>query len=51
LTLASNRREIRRISSARVQDIEHPVSGINLDVGAHLRAVRTMYGLSQRELA
>ena len=34
-----------------VQDIEHPVSGINLDVGAHLRAVRTMYGLSQRELA
>ena len=34
-----------------MQDIEHPVSGINLDVGAHLRAVRTMYGLSQRELA
>jgi transcriptional regulator with XRE-family HTH domain len=51
LTLASNRREIRRISSPSVQDIEHPVSGINLDVGAHLRAVRTMYGLSQRELA
>jgi transcriptional regulator with XRE-family HTH domain len=51
LTLASNRREIRGISSPRVQDIEHPVSGINLDVGAHLRAVRTMYGLSQRELA
>ena len=34
-----------------MQDIEHPVSEINLDVGAHLRAVRTMYGLSQRELA
>jgi transcriptional regulator with XRE-family HTH domain len=34
-----------------VQDIEHPVSELNLDVGAHLRAVRTMYGLSQRELA
>lgn len=24
---------------------------MNIDVGAHLRAVRTMYGLSQRELA
>jgi transcriptional regulator with XRE-family HTH domain len=35
----------------RVQDIEHPVTGMTLDVGAHLRAVRTMYGLSQRELA
>lgn len=35
----------------RVQDIEHPVNEINIDVGAHLRAVRTMYGLSQRELA
>ena len=35
----------------RVQDIEHPVSEISIDVGAHLRAVRTMYGLSQRELA
>ena len=35
----------------RVQDIEHPVAGMTLDVGAHLRAVRTMYGLSQRELA
>ena len=34
-----------------MQDIEHPVSELNLDVGAHLRAVRTMYGLSQRELA
>jgi transcriptional regulator with XRE-family HTH domain len=51
LTLASIRREIRRISAVRVQDIEHPVSGIKLDVGAHLRAVRTLYGLSQRELA
>ena len=34
-----------------MQDIEHPVSEINIDVGAHLRAVRTLYGLSQRELA
>jgi transcriptional regulator with XRE-family HTH domain len=34
-----------------VQDIEHPVTDLTLDVGAHLRAVRTMYGLSQRELA
>jgi transcriptional regulator with XRE-family HTH domain len=34
-----------------VQDIEHPVTDLSLDVGAHLRAVRTMYGLSQRELA
>jgi transcriptional regulator with XRE-family HTH domain len=34
-----------------VQDIEHPVTELSLDVGAHLRAVRTMYGLSQRELA
>jgi transcriptional regulator with XRE-family HTH domain len=34
-----------------VQDIEHPVTDISIDVGAHLRAVRTMYGLSQRELA
>jgi transcriptional regulator with XRE-family HTH domain len=34
-----------------VQDIEHPVNEVNIDVGAHLRAVRTMYGLSQRELA
>ena len=34
-----------------MQDIEHPVSEISIDVGAHLRAVRTMYGLSQRELA
>jgi transcriptional regulator with XRE-family HTH domain len=34
-----------------VQDIEHPVADLTLDVGAHLRAVRTLYGLSQRELA
>jgi mannose-6-phosphate isomerase-like protein (cupin superfamily) len=34
-----------------VQDIEHPVAELSIDVGAHLRAVRTMYGLSQRELA
>jgi transcriptional regulator with XRE-family HTH domain len=34
-----------------VQDIEHPVANPTLDVGAHLRTVRTMYGLSQRELA
>ncbi len=34
-----------------MQDIEHPVTDLTLDVGAHLRAVRTMYGLSQRELA
>jgi transcriptional regulator with XRE-family HTH domain len=34
-----------------VQDIEHPVPELTLDVGAHLRAVRTLYGLSQRELA
>jgi transcriptional regulator with XRE-family HTH domain len=34
-----------------VQDIEHPVADLTLDVGAHLRAVRTIYGLSQRELA
>ena len=27
------------------------MTGQTLDVGAHLRAVRTMYGLSQRELA
>ena len=27
------------------------MTGPTLDVGAHLRAVRTMYGLSQRELA
>jgi transcriptional regulator with XRE-family HTH domain len=27
------------------------MSGMTLDVGAHLRAVRTLYGLSQRELA
>jgi len=36
---------------SRVQDIEHPVAGMTLDVGVHLRAVRTMYGLSRRELA
>lgn len=34
-----------------MQDIEHSVADLTLDVGAHLRAVRTMYGLSQRELA
>jgi len=34
-----------------VQDIEHLVPELTLDVGAHLRAVRTLYGLSQRELA
>jgi mannose-6-phosphate isomerase-like protein (cupin superfamily) len=34
-----------------VQDIEHSMSEVSIDVGAHLRAVRTMYGLSQRELA
>jgi transcriptional regulator with XRE-family HTH domain len=34
-----------------VQDLEHPVAALTLDVGAHLRAVRTLYGLSQRELA
>jgi mannose-6-phosphate isomerase-like protein (cupin superfamily) len=34
-----------------VQDIEHHVAALSIDVGAHLRAVRTMYGLSQRELA
>jgi transcriptional regulator with XRE-family HTH domain len=34
-----------------VQDIEHPVTEISIDVGVHLRTVRTMYGLSQRELA
>ena len=34
-----------------MQDIEHPVAALILDVGAHLRAVRTLYGLSQRELA
>jgi mannose-6-phosphate isomerase-like protein (cupin superfamily) len=34
-----------------VQDIEHSVTDLTLDVGVHLRAVRTMYGLSQRELA
>jgi len=27
------------------------VTNLAIDVGAHLRAVRTMYGLSQRELA
>ena len=34
-----------------MQDIEHPVADLSIDVGAHLRAVRTLYGLSQRELA
>ena len=34
-----------------VQDIEHSVAELSIDVGAHLRTVRTMYGLSQRELA
>jgi mannose-6-phosphate isomerase-like protein (cupin superfamily) len=34
-----------------VHDIEHPVADLSIDVGAHLRAVRTIYGLSQRELA
>jgi transcriptional regulator with XRE-family HTH domain len=34
-----------------VQDIEHSVADLTIDVGAHLRAVRTIYGLSQRELA
>lgn len=34
-----------------MQDIEHSVTDLTLDVGAHLRAVRTLYGLSQRELA
>ena len=34
-----------------MQDIEHLVPELTLDVGAHLRAVRTLYGLSQRELA
>jgi transcriptional regulator with XRE-family HTH domain len=51
LTLASIRREIPAVFRLRVQDIEHSVNEINIDVGAHLRAVRTMYGLSQRELA
>jgi transcriptional regulator with XRE-family HTH domain len=27
------------------------VTELSIDVGTHLRAVRTMYGLSQRELA
>ncbi len=34
-----------------MQDIEHSVADLTIDVGAHLRAVRTIYGLSQRELA
>ena len=34
-----------------VQDIEHSVAELSIDVGTHLRTVRTMYGLSQRELA
>ena len=34
-----------------MHDIEHPVADLSIDVGAHLRAVRTIYGLSQRELA
>ncbi len=34
-----------------MQYLEHPVSATNTDVGTHLRAVRTMHGLSQRELA
>ncbi len=40
-----------RDSFPAVQDIEHSVAEISIDVGAHLRTVRTMYGLSQRELA
>ena len=51
MTLASNRLETSATYALCVQDIEHPVNGPTLDVGAHLRAVRTMYGLSQRELA
>ena len=43
--------KLRGTYACRVQDIEHPVADLTLDVGAHLRAVRTMYGLSQRELA
>jgi transcriptional regulator with XRE-family HTH domain len=34
-----------------VQDIQHSVAELTIDVGAHLRTVRTMYGMSQRELA
>jgi mannose-6-phosphate isomerase-like protein (cupin superfamily) len=39
------------VSPLPVQDIEHSVAELSIDVGAHLRTVRTMYGLSQRELA
>jgi mannose-6-phosphate isomerase-like protein (cupin superfamily) len=39
------------LSPVSVQDIEHSVAELSIDVGTHLRTVRTMYGLSQRELA
>jgi len=51
LTRGSNQLEILGICGLPVQDIEHLVTAATIDVGAHLRIVRTMYGLSQRELA
>jgi transcriptional regulator with XRE-family HTH domain len=51
LTPGSNQLEISGTYDLSVQDIEHSVADTTLDVGAHLRTVRTMYGLSQRELA
>jgi transcriptional regulator with XRE-family HTH domain len=51
LTLATIAAKTSGTFVSNVQDLEHPVSETIPDVGAHLRAVRTMYGLSQRELA
>ena len=51
MTLATNEAKTEGVWALPVENIEHPVSTGIADVGAHLRAVRTMYGLSQRELA
>jgi transcriptional regulator with XRE-family HTH domain len=51
LTPATNRREIPAVSTLQVCRILNTPLELGIDVGSHLRAVRTMYGLSQRELA
>ena len=50
MTLASNGLETSVTYAVRVQDIEHPVAALTLDVGAHLRAVRTLYGLEPADV-
>ena len=43
--------KLRALTAGVCRILNTPLSGPTLDVGAHLRAVRTLYGLSQRELA